>query len=131
MRRLLAALLLLGLAGAPAAAQEAPVLGIMPPYPGAKRPLPHWERGDLAIAVTPDKAERVIAYYINRLTQAGWHLGAGHAAEAYAAALAGEPAWLTFQRAGSGRVDLQITQAKPPQTATPLTFIFYQSQFKP
>lgn len=136
MRRFwLTLLLALGLAAgfAPAALGKQPsnqaILGTIPPYPGATRPLPHWEKTDLAIAMTRDKPEAVIAYYIDRLSAAGWTVPPGIAPEAYAAATAKEPVWLTFVANGKPRLDIQVTQGPHPQTREMLTLIFYQSQF--
>jgi hypothetical protein len=107
------------------------ILGTIPAYPGAARPLPHFEKADLAIAMTKDKPEAVIAYYIDRLSAAGWNVPEGIAPEAYAAAMAHEPAWLTFVANGKPRLDIQVTQGQHPKTREMLTLIFYQSQFLP
>lgn len=114
----------------PAFALERPILGTMPPYPGATRPLPHWENDYLAIALTADKPEAVIGYYISSLSRAGWKPAPGIAAEALAAAQAKEPAWMTFLRPGMGRLDIQVTQGQHPHTGRPATLIFYQSSIK-
>jgi hypothetical protein len=115
----------------PASAHEQPILGTMPPYPGATRPLPHWETANLAIALTPDKPEAVIGYYMVSLTRSGWTPAPGIGAEALAAAAAQEPAWLTFLKPGAGRLDIQITRGVHPGTKQPATLVFYQSTFKP
>lgn len=114
----------------PAFALERPILGTMPAYPGATRPLPHWETSHLAIAMTSDKPEAVIGYYLNSLSRAGWQPAPGIAAEALAAAGAKEPAWMTFLRPGMGRLDIQVTQGKHPSTGQAATLIFYQSNVK-
>lgn len=136
MTRFFVALWVLGglLGGwAPPAAAKQPssqaILGTIPAYPGATRPLTHLEKGDFAIAVTSDKPEAVIAYYIDRLSAAGWTVPPGIGAEAYAAVTAKEPAWLTFVAAGKPRLDIQVTQGPHPKTREMLTLIFYQSQF--
>jgi hypothetical protein len=133
MRRvLLQALLAMGLAAPVAAAPsvleraETPILGTMPAYPGATRPLPTWETRRLAVAMTPDKPEAVIAYYLRKMPTQGWRPEAGIAAEAFAAASAGQPAWLTFSRAGLGRLEVQVTSGPHPKTGAPLTLIFYE-----
>lgn len=114
----------------PALALERPILGTMPAYPGATRPLPHYETDKLAIAMTADKPEAVIGYYINSLSRAGWRPAPGIAAEALAAAAAKEPAWMTFLRPGLGRLDIQVTQGQHPKTGRPATMIFYQANVK-
>ena len=129
MRRLL----LLGLIlvqPSPANASEPPILGTMPAYPGATRPLRHFETANTAIAMTRDKPEAVIVYYMDRLTRAGWQPVDGIEAEAHAAALAGEPVWLTFYRPGQGRLDIQLTRGRHPKTQELLTLIMYQAQLK-
>lgn len=130
MKRLLALTLLCGLFSAPAFAAEAAILGTIPPYPGAARPLKHWETNTSAIALTTDKPPAVIAYYLHSMTRAGWKPADGIAAEATAAAEAGSPAWLTFERSGLGRLDVQVTSGKHPKTGQPVTLIFYQSDYK-
>lgn len=102
------------------------VLGTMPAYPGAVRPLPAWESSLLAIAMTTDKPEQVLTYYINRMIKAGWTPDRGHPAEALAAASAGQPAWVTFNRRDYGSVDLQVTSGPHPKTGAPVTLIFYR-----
>lgn len=132
MRAALALVLWLALSD-PAAAQaqgEAAILGTIPAYPGASRPLPQWESKALAIALTRDKPEAVIAYYIDRLARSGWFPPEGLEAEAYASALAQAPVWLTFTKAGAGRLDIQVTQGRHPDTQELLTLIYYQSRFK-
>lgn len=113
---------------APSVAERVPtpILGTMPAYPGAVRSLPGWETRRLAIAMTPDKPEAVIAYYLNRMPAAGWKPAPGIAAEAHAAVLAGQPAWLTFSRPGQGSLELQVTTGPHPQTRAPVTVIFYE-----
>lgn len=106
------------------------ILGTIPAYPLSSRPLRHWESPRLAIALTPDKPEAVIGYYIDQGPRLGWRPEDGIAAEALRAAHEGQPAWLTFRRTGHGRVDLQITRGTHPKTGQPITLIFYQSQFK-
>lgn len=108
-----------------------PVLGTMPAYPGATRPLPAWESAYLAIAMTGDKPAAVIAYYMDRMLAAGWTPGAGEGPEAMAAALAGQPAWLSFTRKGFGRLDVQVTTGTHPKTGAPVTMIFYQREPAP
>ncbi len=103
-----------------------PILGTMPAYPGAVRPLPGWETGRLAIAMTPDKPEAVIAYYLNKMPATGWKPEPGIAAEAHAAVMAGQPAWLTFSRSGLGSLELQVTTGPHPKTRAPVTMIFYE-----
>lgn len=112
------------------ASGEAAILGTIPSYPGATRPLPQWESSELAIALTRDKPEAVIAYYIDRLARSGWQPPEGLEAEAYASALAKDPVWLTFTKAGAGRLDIQVTQGRHPDTQELLTLIYYQSRFK-
>lgn len=132
MKRRLALCLWLALTGPVSAAPggEAAILGTIPSYPGASRPLPQWESSELAIALTRDKPEAVIAYYIDRLAGSGWQPPEGLEAEAYASALAKEPVWLTFTKAGAGRLDIQVTQGRHPDTQELLTLIYYQSRFK-
>jgi hypothetical protein len=101
------------------------VLGTIPPYPGAVRPLPAWESKLLAIAMTADKPGAVLAYYIDRLVRDGWTPEPGQPAEAMAAASAGQPAWITFSRRGVGKLDLQVDQGIHPQTGAPVTLIYY------
>ena len=103
-----------------------PILGTMPAYPGAMRPLPGWETGRLAIAMTTDKPDTVIAYYLSKMPATGWTPAPGIAAEAHAAASAGQPAWLTFTRAGLGDLEIQVTQGPHPKTGAPVTVIFYE-----
>ena len=57
LKALVAAFLILP---SPALALERPILGTMPAYPGATRPLPHWETDKVASAMTADKPEAVI-----------------------------------------------------------------------
>lgn len=129
MRRgLITALVWAGL-GFPAMAL-APV-GTIPAYPGATRPLPHWETPSRAIALTRDKPGAVVAYYLASLPRAGWRTPEDEAAVALAAASASEPAWLTFSRPGHGRLDLQVTAGKHPSTGEAVTLIFTRSDFKP
>lgn len=104
----------------------APILGTMPAYPGALRPLPGWETKRLAIAMTPDKPEAVIAYYMRRMPAAGWDPAPGIAGEALAAVAAKQPAWLTFSRAGLGNAEIQVTTGPHPTTREPVTVIFYE-----
>jgi hypothetical protein len=103
------------LAGAPA------ILGTIPAYPGASRPLPTLETKTRAIALTSDKPEVVAAYYINRLTALGW-TPAPEVPHELVAAKTGAPAWLTFTRTGQ-RVDLQITVGLHPKTHKPVTMV--------
>lgn len=127
---LLAALWLSLIAPVAAQARDAVILGTIPPYPGASRPLPTWETERLAIALTRDKPEAVIAYYVDRLTAAGWHPADGSEGAAYAAAMAEQPAWLTFERHGLGRLDIQISRGRHPKTGEWLTLIFYESRYR-
>jgi hypothetical protein len=127
MKRLWALVALVGLIPSPAFAAEQPILGTMPAYPGATRPLKQLESNRRAIALTPDKPEAVIAYYMSRLTRSGWQPAPGAEAEAYAAALAKEPVWMTFLRPGLGRLDIQVTQGRHPKTGQVLTMITYQA----
>ena len=103
-----------------------PILGTMPAYPGAARPLPGWETKRLAIAMTADKPEAVIAYYLRKAPDAGWTPEPGTAAEAYAAASAGQPAWLSFYRPGLGSLEVQVTTGPHPKTRLPVPVIFYE-----
>lgn len=101
------------------------VLGTIPPYPGAVRPLPAWESKIMAIAMTGDKPGAVLAYYLDRLVRDGWTPAPGQPAEALAAVEAGQPAWITFSRKGVGTLDLQVDAGKHPQTGAPVTLIYY------
>lgn len=103
------------LASAPA------MLGTIPPYPGASRPLPSLESKTRALALTTDKPEVVAAYYINRLAALGWK-AAPEVSHELAAAPTGAPLWLTFTRPGQ-RVDLQIVPTQHPKTKKPVTLI--------
>lgn len=131
MTRLIIALGLLFAVGSPALAQEQPILGTMPAYPGATRPLPRWETAHLAIAMTPDKPEAVVAYYMNRLPRVGWRSAPGTDAEAAAAVMAKEPVWMTFLQPGIGRLDIEVTQGRHPKTGQDVTLIMYQADLKP
>lgn len=104
----------------------APILGTMPAYPGAARPLPGWETKRLAIATTADKPDAVIAYYLRTMPAHGWKPEPGIAAEAHAALVAGQPAWLTFTRPGLGSLELQVATGPHPKTGVPVTVIFYE-----
>ena len=101
------------------------VLGTIPPYPGAVRPLPAWESPFLAIAMTGDKPAAVLVYYIDRLMKDGWTPDPGQPAEALAAATAGQPAWITFSRRDRKTLDLQVASGTHPKTGAPVTVIYY------
>jgi hypothetical protein len=126
----MAVLLGMGLFAAPALAAERANLGTMPAYPGASKPLRHWDTDKMAFATTPDRPEAVIAYYMATLPRAGWKPAPGAEAEAIAAASADEPVWLTFLRPGQGRLDIQLTRGKSGKTGQWLTLITTQSSFK-
>ena len=129
MRRALILLMITLFAG-PALGAERPILGTMPAYPGAARPLRHWDTDKMAFATTPDKPEAVIAYYMHVLPKAGWQPAPGAEAEAVAAASADEPVWMTFLRPGQGRLDIQLTRGKSQKTGQWLTLITTQATFK-
>lgn len=115
---------------APAAAAPAQVLGTIPAYPGATRPLGTLETPERAIALTPDKPEAVVAYYISGLTAAGWTPDPEVPFEADAVKQ-GQPAWLTFTRAGVGRIDITVASGRHPRTHKPVTVITYMTRIKP
>ncbi|MDB5095992.1 MAG: hypothetical protein JWM80_413 [Cyanobacteria bacterium RYN_339] len=106
------------MAGAPA------ILGTIPPYPGASRPLPTLETKTRAIAITSDKPEVVAAYYISRLTAIGW-IPEPEVPHELKGARVGAPVWLTFTRRPGGKIDLQITTGLHPKTHKPVTLITY------
>ncbi len=105
------------------------VLGTMPVYPGATRPLPQWENPKRAIAMTTDKPEAVLTYYLSTAPR-GWAATKDSIAEARASILSNQPAWLTFRRPGWGRLDMQFTTGHHPKLGHPITLIFYESHFK-
>ena len=107
-----------------------PILGTIPAYPGAGRPLKGLETKERAIALTPDKPEAVVAYYIHVLVAAGWTPAPELPAEAEAAK-SGKPAWLTFTRSGGGRIDIQVAPGLHPHTGKPVTLVTYETEFKP
>ena len=99
----------------------------MPPYPGATRPLRAWERENRAIALTGDRPDRVVAYYLGRLAAAGWKPEPQDAATAVVDARNGLPVWIEFRRSGVGRLDLQVTSGS--RSGKTVTLIFYEKEF--
>ena len=116
--------------GVAAIAVVTPILGTIPAYPGASRPLKNLETKERAIGLTSDKPDAVVAYYIHELVAAGWTPAPEVSAEAVAAK-DGKPAWLTFTRRGGGRIDIQVAPGLHPRTGKPVTLITYETEFKP
>lgn len=122
------ALALLLLAGAPARAAEARWLGTMPAYPGAGRPFGALERTDRIVALTPDPPATVMAFYRERLRREGWTLDE-NASELGGAPEA--PRWMTFSRAGLGKISLAAAPGRHPHTGRQVTVLTVESALKP
>lgn len=106
------------------------VMGTIPAYPGATRPLKALESQGRVLALTSDKPEVVAAYYIHGLAALGWQASEDVPSE-LEIARAGQPAWLTFTKPGDGRVDIIVSSGKHPRTGKPVTLITYSRTFKP
>jgi hypothetical protein len=124
----IAMVLMLLAPGTAAMAVVKPILGTIPAYPGASRPLIQLETKARAIALTTDKPEAVVDYYIRGLVAAGWTPLPEVIAEAEAAKI-GQPAWLTFTRRGGARIDIQVTTGLHPRTGKPVTLITYLTEY--
>jgi hypothetical protein len=105
-------------------------MGTMPAYPGSLHPLPAWETPSFGIASTGDSPELVVRFYLKRLQGQGWYIESETIKEALSDARRHEPAWLTFKRSASGRLDIQVTSGRAPRTPRNRTLIFCQSKFR-